>query len=252
MTDNQQARAKIVADYYAAFPKGTAGPIPPNSETGTQRTRLNAYKHGLTGQIHLFTPEEHEAFEKHCQSIVEALAPVGALEQAFAQSIAENHWRLNRARALESGIFALGQMADESGEIDQRVIDQPELSQTLSQAKTWLADGKHIQLLSLYQQRIQRSIERNMAELRTLRAERKAARDQAVEEALLLSQHAQSKGEKYDAAADFPPELLGTDSVFSPSEINRLIARNQRLTEARDYAKTRVTPKSSCQMPAAA
>jgi hypothetical protein len=256
MTDNEQARAKAVADYYAAFPKGSAGPIPPKSETGTQRTRLNAYKHGLTGQIHLFTPEEHAAFEKHCQSIVDALAPVGNLEQQLAQSIAENHWRLNRARALESGIFALGQMADESDpaelQSDPPEIDQPELSQALSQARTWLADGKHIQLLSLYQQRIQRSIERNMAEVRTLRAERKAAREQALAEALLLAQHAQSKGEKYDAAADFPPELLGTDSVFSPSEINRLVGRNQRLNEARDYAKTRVNPKSARQMPAAA
>jgi hypothetical protein len=255
MTDNQQARAKIVADYYAAFPKGTAGPIPPSSETGTQRTRLNAYKHGLTGQIHLFTPEEHEAFEKHCQSIVEALTPIGNLEQQLAQSIAENHWRLNRARALESGIFALGQMADESDpslQNDQREIDQPGISQALSQAKTWLADGKDIQLLSLYQQRIQRSIERNMTELRTLRAERKAARDQALAEALLLSQLAQSKGEKYDAAADFPPELLGIDSVFSSASIIRLVDRNQRLTEARDYAKTRVNPKSARQMPAAA
>jgi hypothetical protein len=255
MTDNQQARAKIVADYYAAFPKGTAGPIPSTSETGTQRTRLNAYKHGLTGQIHLFTPEEHAAFEKHCQSILEALAPVGNLEQQLAQSIAEGHWRLNRAHAIESGIFALGQLADEAEpelQNDQREIDQPELSQALSQARTWLNDGKHIQLLSLYQQRIQRSVERNMAELRTLRAERKAARDQALEEALLLAQLAQSKGEKYDAAADFSSELLRTDSVFSPSEINRLIARNQRLNEARDHAKTRVNPKSARQMPAAA
>src|ERR1700691_3119094 len=255
MTDFEQARAKIVADYYAEFPKGSAGPTAPKSEPGTQRTRLNAYKHGLTGQIHLFTPEEHEAFEKHCQSIVEALSPAGILEQGLAQAIAEDKWRLNRARVIESGIFALGQLADEaepSLQNDQREIDQPEISQSLSQARTWLDDGKHIQLLSLYQQRIQRSIERNMAELRILRAERKAARDQALAEAVLLAQHAQSKGEKYDAAADFPPEFLGTDSVFSPSEINRLIARNQRLTEARDYAKTRVTPKFGCQMPAAA
>jgi hypothetical protein len=100
--------------------------------------------------------------------------------------------------------------------------------------------------------RIQRAIERNMAELRTLRAERKAARDQALEEAVLLAQLAQSKGEKYDAVADFPPELLGPDSVFSSGAIARLIDRNQRLNQARDYAKTRVNPKSGCQMPAAA
>jgi hypothetical protein len=253
--DIEKARAEIIARHYAEFPKESTGSAP-KSEPGTQRTRLNAYKHGLTGQIHLFTPEEHTAFEKHCQPIVEALSPVGTLEQGLAQSIAEDKWRLNRACALESGIFALGQMADESDpdllQTDQREIDQPGINQALSQAKTWLADGKHIQLLSLYQQRIQRSIERNMAELRTLRAERKAVRDQALADALLLAQHAQSKGEKYDAAADFPPELLGTDSVFSPAAITRLIDRNQRLNQARDYAKTRINPKSARQMPAAA
>jgi hypothetical protein len=255
MFDKEKAVADILARHCAQFPQESTGPAATKSEPGTQRTRLNAYKHGLTGQIHLFTPEEHAAFEKHCQPIVEALAPVGILERGLAQSIAEDKWRLNRACALESGIFALGQMADESDsslQNDQREIDQPGISQALSQAKTWLADGKHIQLLSLYQQRIQRSIERNMAELRTLRAERKAAREQALEEALLLAKLAQSKGERYDAAADFPPELLGTDSVFSPAAITRLIDRNQRLNQARAYAKTRVNPKSGRQMPAAA
>ena len=117
MTDNEQARAKIVADYYAEFPKQSTGPAAPKSEPGTQRTRLNAYKHGLTGQIHLFTPEEHTAFQNHCQPIVEALAPVGALEQGLAQAIAEDKWRLNLARALESGIFALG-FLEAAGPVD--------------------------------------------------------------------------------------------------------------------------------------
>jgi hypothetical protein len=243
MTDNEQARAKVVADYYAAFPKGSAGRVEIGTEAGKRPSRLNAYKHGLTGQIHLFTPEEHAAFDRHCQSIVQALAPVGTLEQGLAQSIAEDKWRLNRARALESGIFALGQMADESSE-----IDQPELSQSLSQARTWLEDGKHIQLLSLYQQRIQRSVERNMAELRTLRAERMAARQQALEEAILLSQLAKSKGETYDVAADFPsPEF-----VFSSAEMEPWMARKQRLDEARALPKTRQNENPGRQMPAAA
>jgi hypothetical protein len=251
--DLKQAMAKTMADFDAHFPM-TPPPSPggPKTEAGKQRSRLNAYKHGLTGQIHLFTPEEHEAFEKHCHSIVQALAPVGILEQELANSIAEGKWRLNRARAIESGIFALGQMADESdpGSLpnDQREIDQPAISQPLSQARTWLDDGKHIQLLSLYEQRIQRSIEKNMAELRTLRAERQAARQQALEEAVLLSQLAKSKGETYNAAADFPsPEF-----VFSNAEFELLIARKQRLDEARALPKTRQNPNPGRQMPAAA
>jgi hypothetical protein len=45
-----------------------------------------------------------------------------------------------------------------------------------------------------------------------------------MEETLLPAQFAESKGEKYDVAADFPPELLGTNSVFSVAAINVLIA----------------------------
>jgi hypothetical protein len=126
--DLKQAMAKTMADFDAQFPLAPPGATGPRSEAGKQRTRLNAYKHGLTGQIHLFTPEEHGAFERHCQSIVAALAPVGVIEQELAQSIAEDKWRLNRIRAIESGIFALGRLADESqpGSLqnDPREIDR--------------------------------------------------------------------------------------------------------------------------------
>ncbi len=157
----------------------------------------------------------------------------------------------------KTGIFAAGRqglLGFNPGNPSVGATEDPAqvlVEDALIQARTWLAKNDNFLLLALYEQRINRTIERNMAELRTLRAERKAARDQALEEALLLSQLAQSKGEKYDAAADFPPELLGINSVFSPAAIT-LIARAQRLNEARDYAKTRVNPKSGRQMPAAA
>jgi hypothetical protein len=253
--DLKQATADAVARHYAEFPKDATGPTALKSETGTQRTRLNAYKHGLTGQIHILTAAEQTAFDAHCKAIWESLAPVGALEIDLAQAIAEGRWRLKRARAIETSIFAAGQRGLLDFPVSAATTEDPAqilLEDTLLQACTWLSKNDNFLLLALYEQRISRTIERNMAELRTLRAERKAARDQALEEAVLLAQLAQSKGEKYDAAADFPPELLGADSVFSPAAITLLIARNQRLNEARDYAKTRVNPKSARQMPAAA
>ncbi len=105
--DLERAEAELVARHNAEFPKESTGPAPKNT-AGTQRTRLNAYKHGLTGQIHIVSAEEQTAFDAHCQSICEALAPVGALEIDLAQAIAEDKWRLKRARAIESGIFAAG------------------------------------------------------------------------------------------------------------------------------------------------
>ena len=258
MFDQQKAIAEIVARHDTEFPKESTGPAGTRSEAGTQRTRLNAYKHGLTGQIHLLTAAEQTAFDAHCKSICEALAPVGALEIDIAQAIAEDRWRLKRARAIESGIFAAGQqglLGFNPGNSSEGTTEDPAqllIEDTLIQARTWLAKNDNFLLLALYEQRISRTIERNMAELRTLRAERKAARDQALEEALLLSQLAQSKGEKYDPAADFPPEILGINSVFSGAAMTLLIARNQRLNEARDYAKTRANAKSGGKMPAAA
>ena len=253
--DVKQATADAVARHNAEFPKESTGPTAPKS-AGTERTRLNAYKHGLTGQIHLLTAAEHEAFDAHCKGICEALVPVGALEIDIAQAVAEDRWRLKRVRAMETAVFAAGRQGAlgfiPSGDPLSEDPAQRLADDAVTQARSWLAKSDNFQLFTLYEQRISRTIERNMAELRTLRAERKAARDQALAEAVLLAQLAQSKGEKYDAAADFPPELLGTDSVFSPAAITLLIARNQRLNEARDYAKTRVSPKSARQMPAAA
>jgi hypothetical protein len=207
----------------------------PKTEKGKHRTRLNAYRHGLTGQICLLTAEEQQAFDQHCTGIRESLQPVGALETELAQSIAEDHWRLKRARAIETGIFAagvLGQLGHPYGGIREDAAQVP-IDEALSKAHTWIAKSENFQLLALYEQRIHRAIEKNMAQLRTLRAERKAARQQALEEAQLLAQLAHSKGEKYDPASDFPPELLQIGSDFSTAGLSRLINRTQRLSEAR-------------------
>src|SRR6204780_1499007 len=220
----------------------------PKTEKGKHRTRLNAYRHGLTGQICLLTADEHEAFDHHCTGIRESLAPVGALETELAQSIAEDHWRLKRARAIETGIFALGHLG-QLGALATSDRDDPAqlpIDEALSRARTWVDKSENFQLLALYEQRIHRAIEKNMAQLRTLRAERKAVLQQALEEAQLLAQLAYSKGEKYDPANDFPPEIVRTGSDFSTAGIRRLILRNQRLTEARCYAKTQWRGPMAC------
>src|SRR5580692_8860340 len=185
MFDQEKAKAEIVARHDAEFPKESTGPAGDRSQAGTQRTRLNAYKHGLTGRIHLLTVAEQAAFDAHCKSICEALTPVGALEIDIAQAIAEDRWRLKRARAIETGIFAAGQqglLGFNSGVATTQDPAQLLVEDTLIQARTWLAKNDNFLLLALYEQRINRTIERNMAELRTLRAERQAARDQALEE----------------------------------------------------------------------
>jgi hypothetical protein len=223
----------------------------PTTDKGKHRTRLNAYRHGLTGQINLLTVDEHQAFEKHCTGIRESLEPVGALEIELAQSIAEDHWRLKRARAIETGIFALGQQGalGALATPDRNDPVQLPIDEAISQARTWLAKSENFQLLALYEQRIHRAIEKNMAQLRTLRAERQAVHQQALEEAQLLAQLAYSKGEKYDPASDFPPEILAIGSDLSSAGIRRLIARNQRLNQARRCAEAKWAGPMASQAP---
>ncbi|HEY6344315.1 MAG TPA: hypothetical protein VIY49_22715, partial [Bryobacteraceae bacterium] len=173
----------------------------PRTPEGKKRSSLNAFRHGLTGQIVIHTAEDEQAFKKHCDGIREALAPVGALELDLAQAIAEDRWRLNRARALENSIFALGQsehLVQDSG--------HPEADAALAQGRTWMAHAHQLHLLTTYENRIRRSVEKNTAELQALQAQRKAAIAKAEEEAVLLVQLAQTEGGEYDPADDFPPE----------------------------------------------
>ena len=72
---------------------------------GKSRCRLNAFRHGLTGQLNVFTPEEQQAYDIHCKIIHEALAPVGDYECKVAQSDRRRRWRLERARAIEDSTF---------------------------------------------------------------------------------------------------------------------------------------------------
>ncbi|MGP8244327.1 MAG: hypothetical protein ACLQVN_07385 [Bryobacteraceae bacterium] len=189
---------------------------------------LNAYRHGLTGQIHLITPADQVAYDKHCRGILESLAPVGAMETDLAQSIADDRWRLKRAAAIENTIFAMG-----LGREEVNRNGNPEIEASFAQARTWLNDGKDLQLLGLYEHRIQSRVNKNTQMLRQLQQDRKAALEQAAEEVALLAQLADSKGETFDIERDFPAESLPPQFVFSKPEILRLAAHRRRLAEAK-------------------
>ena len=107
----------------------------------------------------------------------------------------------------------------------------------LTQARTWLSEGKSVELLSLYANRLQRRVERNVAMLRQTQADRKAAFQQAVEEAELLAELAEKAGETYDPVIEFPRRLLHPQFDFSSPQVARLVIHYRRLKEAK-----RITP----------
>ena len=118
-------------------------------------------------------PEEdriaHNAFS---EALIKSMAPEGALELQLAQRIATDSWRLNRSSAVEDNIFA-HKLFDCYGDID---VEHPELHTALTTARTFTREAKSIQLLTLYEQRINRSLQKNLALLQQLQATRKAER----------------------------------------------------------------------------
>jgi hypothetical protein len=135
---------------------------------------------------------------------------------------------MDRAVCLESSIFADG--AEKFAALSEATGD-PEIDLALSQGRVWQAEAKNLNLLSLYTSRFQRRFEKNIAELRHLQAERRAALEQAIEEAALLSHMAKSKGESYNLAEAFTRRNF----EFSTEEIHRMVNRWQRLLEAKKF-----------------
>jgi hypothetical protein len=155
----------------------------PRTEAGRQRSSLNARRHNLTGQVSAMTDEDRIAYDAFSEALISAMAPEGALELQLAQRVSTDSWRLNRASAIEDNIFALG--------LDQHTddtIDHPEIQAAFAAARTFTAEAKSIELLTLYEQRINRTLQKNLALLQQLQAARKAERKAASKEAAKLVQ----------------------------------------------------------------
>jgi hypothetical protein len=202
-------------------------------KSGGKACHIHGFRDESTGQFYALSLEDREAMNKHCEGIVLDINPENNRERWLATAIAEDQWRLNRARALENNIFAIGM----SGPLVEATnADNPEVLAAVCQARVWLADGKSIQALSLYEQRIRRGVEKNEKQLHQMQAERKALRDQALEEAILIAEFALSKGETYDE--NNATEALGENGFeFSPAEIVRLARRRILLQQALQYRK---------------
>jgi hypothetical protein len=161
----------------------------PKSEEGKRRSSLNARRHNLTGQVTAMTEEDRMAHDAFAEALIESMAPEGALELQLAQRIATDSWRLNRSSAIEENIFALG-FTDHGDDID---VDHPQLHAALTAARTFTREAKSIELLTLYEQRINRSLQKNLALLQQLQTTRKAERRAEAEQARKLVQPIESK-----------------------------------------------------------
>jgi hypothetical protein len=184
----------------------------PTSQDGKRRSSLNATRHGLTGRVIVLPSEDLKVYEAFSQELRASLDPKTPLERELAQTVIDQQWRLNRVRTIEDGMLTLSE--SEIG------ADHPAVDSALAAAQAFLENSKAFVNLTIYEQRIHRIMEKALAQLKQLQAERKALEQAQMEEALKLQMLHKEEGLPYDPQTD--------GFVFSSAQLEREAARRER------------------------
>jgi|SRR5579864_5837488 len=196
----------------------------PRTEAGKQRSKLNALRHGFTGQTVVLPTEDHSAYQRHSQSFLDEYQPKGATETQLVQSMIDASWRMNRVAAVETNLFSLG-----ITEMEDRIpAGQPDTGPALAMALAFREQIRAFSQISIYSQRLARQFERALQQLRAIQEERRSHESgQLFDAASLLKMHKED-GLPYNPAED--------GFVFSNEDIETYIHRTERLEDAAERA----------------
>src|ERR1700687_3435950 len=118
----------------------------PRTEAGKQRSKLNALRHGLTGQTVVLPTEDHSAYQRHSQAFLDEYRPKGATETQLVQSLLDTSWQLNRASAVETNLYSLG-----IAEMEDRIrANHPEAETALAMALAYREHNRAFANLGIY------------------------------------------------------------------------------------------------------
>jgi len=177
----------------------------PRTETGKQRSSLNALHHGLTARTAVLPSQDAAAFERHTQQFLDEYRPATPTETHLVNELANTAWRLKRIPLLEADL--LTRAADPStsqAAIDFDIVDAHRL----------LAN------LGLHGHRLSRQFERTLVQLRQIQAERRETETQQLKKAAdLLNMH-EKQNLPYDPAED--------GFVFTKDEVATFLRRRDR------------------------
>lgn len=168
----------------------------PKTADGKAKTSLNAVKTGLTGHTVLLPGDDAAAYEQHLRDYEHELQPVGPLECALVQSLADTAWRLDRIPGLEMAIFAQGSIQFANLFDDH----EPSLRPGLIELHTFLTYEKQLRNLQLQEARLHRRREKDSAELRNLQKQRDRREREQLETAAKLYTAAKHDGKPFDSA----------------------------------------------------
>src|SRR4051812_12248172 len=79
----------------------------PSTAAGKRRSRRNALRHGLTAESVITALEDERAYKRFEAIVIHDHGPETAVERALVARLASLLWRLRRAVAIETGLFAI-------------------------------------------------------------------------------------------------------------------------------------------------
>jgi hypothetical protein len=173
----------------------------PATAQGKAASSQNARKHGLTGAQVVVKGESLQDFESLKADLTAQYAPATATEQIYVNEIAENYWRLMRARRIET------ELLDREMETSLAAGDA-----TLSTA--FINASADLDKVRRYMVSIERAWHRAIAQLASQRREREAAVFQHAER-----QRADEKAARSQAAAECEQAMHDYFMAPTPDQI---------------------------------
>jgi hypothetical protein len=208
----------------------STGPV---TAEGKRRASLNALRHGLTGQTVVLPEDDLAVYHASCAQFFDELKPQGLIESKAVQTIADTHWRLDRIRAMENNLFSLGFQEQSAG----LATDDPAIHCALAQAKSLDDRSDLLVRLSLYEQRLNRTLAQAHAQLKQLQKERREAEEKALEDAMKIRKLKQALNQSWQ------PESDGFE--FSSADLTAWVARRMLIQQARDFHSDGRLPDSA-------
>jgi hypothetical protein len=197
----------------------------PNTPEGKAVVRLNALQHGLLAREVVLPGEDADAFEDLWNRVRADLAPMGPIEELLVDRIVNALWRLQRLARAETALFhwrvhelKAKRLAKQASSYEKTFLDglsglsfsAPEITDKASHAEATEAlgqatyerdrdevllgraldtdakEGDAFAKLARYERSIERSLLRNLSELRQMQDKRRDRRSSSISDAVIL------------------------------------------------------------------
>ena len=184
----------------------------PTSPQGRARSSMNALRHGLTARVVVLPSEDIDAYRAFSKEASTRKRPSSA---SSPKPSPINQWRINRIRSIEDGMLGMGHF-EPAGDLE---TDHTEIHSAITAARAFREDSKAFVNLSIYEQRLHRSMKESLRQLKELQTERRERRKTEMDDAIRLLKMQQMNGLPFDPAEN--------GFVFSSAEIVRESARRE-------------------------